>query len=313
MTPLAHEDEVLERIRGMVGTGIEAFGLRDDAAVLEVPGGGPLVVSVDSVVENVHVDLSVCSPGDVGWKGLMGALSDLAAMGATPLGALVALCVPGGSGQGEVALGVMAGVGEASAASGCPVVGGDVSEAGELTVAVTVLGTVESIGPPAVPRSGGQPEDVVLVTGPCGGSAAGLRALRAGTGTGTGTGTAYTRPVARLHEGALARRSGVRAMIDVSDGLALDLHRLADASGVGFRLEWVPVAEGATLDDALGGGEDYELVLVGDEEVSDHLCNEFVAAGLRRPFRLGSLVADPTVRLLGGDDLARLGWQHRVG
>jgi len=243
----------------------------------------------------------------------MGALSDLAAMGATPLGALVALCVPGGSGQGEVALGVMAGVGEASAASGCPVVGGDVSEAGELTVAVTVLGTVESIGPPAVPRSGGQPEDVVLVTGPCGGSAAGLRALRAGTGTGTGTGTAYTRPVARLHEGALARRSGVRAMIDVSDGLALDLHRLADASGVGFRLEWVPVAEGATLDDALGGGEDYELVLVGDEEVSDHLCNEFVAAGLRRPFRLGSLVADPTVRLLGGDDLARLGWQHRVG
>ena len=313
MTPLAHEDEVLERIRGMVGTGIEAFGLRDDAAVLEVPGGGPLVVSVDSVVEGVHVDLSVCSPDDVGWKGLMGSLSDLAAMGATPLGALVALCVPGGSGQGEVALGVMAGVGEASAASGCPVVGGDVSEAGELTVAVTVLGTVESIGPPAVPRSGGQPEDVVLVTGPCGGSAAGLRALRAGTGTGTGTGTAYTRPVARLHEGALARRSGVRAMIDVSDGLALDLHRLADASGVGFRLEWVPVAEGATLDDALGGGEDYELVLVGDEEVSDHLCNEFVAAGLRRPFRLGSLVADPTVRLLGGDDLARLGWQHRVG
>jgi len=307
--PLADEDEVLQRIRGIVGNGIETFGLRDDAAVLDVPGGGPLVVSVDSVVEGVHVDLSVCSPGDVGWKALMGALSDLAAMGAAPLGALVALCVPGGSGEGELALGVMAGVGEAAAASGCPVVGGDLSEAGELTVSVTVLGTVERIGPPAVPRSGGQPEDVVLVTGPCGGSAAGMRALRAGTGTGK----AYTRPVARLHEGALARRSGVRAMIDVSDGLALDLHRLADASGVGFRLESVPVAEGATLDDALGGGEDYELVLVGDEEVSDHLCNEFVAAGLRRPFRLGSLVADPTVRLLGADDLARLGWQHRVG
>jgi thiamine-monophosphate kinase len=293
----------------MVGPGIEAFGLRDDAAVLEVPGGGPLVASVDSVVEGVHVDLSVCTPGDVGWKALMGALSDLAAMGATPVGALVALCVPGGAGDGDTALGVMAGVSEAATASGCPVVGGDVSEAGVLMVAATVLGTVESIGPSPVPRSGGQPGDVVLVTGPCGGSAAGLRALQAGTGTGT----AYRRPVARLQEGALARRSGVRAMIDVSDGLALDLHRLADASGVGFRLESVPVAEGATLDDALGGGEDYELLLVADEEVSDNLCNEFVAAGLRRPIRLGSLVADPAVRLLRGEPLARLGWQHRVG
>ena len=112
----------------MLENGIEAFGLRDDAAVLGLPAGGPLVVSVDSVVEGVHVDLSLCSPGDVGWKALMGALSDLAAMGATPLAALVALCVPGGAGDGELALGVMAGVAEASAASGCPVVGGDVSE-----------------------------------------------------------------------------------------------------------------------------------------------------------------------------------------
>jgi thiamine-monophosphate kinase len=297
----------------MVGIGIEEFGLRDDAAVLHVPGGGALVASVDSVVEGVHVDLALCTPGDVGWKALMSALSDLAAMGAAPLGALVALCVPGGSGEGDLALGVMAGVGEAAAASGCPVVGGDVSGAEQLMVAVTVLGTVESIGPSPVPRSGGQPEDVILVTGPCGRSAAGLRALRAGTGTGTATAIAYTRPVARLHEGALARSSGARAMIDVSDGLALDLHRLADASGVGFRLESVPVAEGATLDDALGGGEDYELLLVADDEVAHNVCHEFEAAGLRRPIRLGSLVADPAVRLLRGEPLARLGWQHRLG
>ena len=141
----------------MVGIGIEAFGMRDDAALLEVHGGGPLVASVDSVVAGVHVDLSVCTPGDVGWKALMGALSDLAAMGAAPVGALVALCVPGGAGEGDVALGVMAGVSEAAVASGCPVVGGDVSESGNLMVSVTVLGTVESIGPPAVPRSGGSP------------------------------------------------------------------------------------------------------------------------------------------------------------
>ena len=231
----------------MVGNGIGAFGLRDDAAVVDVPGGGSVVVSVDSTVEGVHVDLSVCTAADVGWKALMGALSDLAAMGASPLGALVALCVPGGSGHGEVALGVMGGVAEASTATGCPVVGGDVSAAGELVVAVTVLGTVEGDGT-AVSRSGASAGDAVLVTGPCGGSAAGLRELRAGAGSGSGSGSgeAYRRPVARLREGEAARRAGAHAMIDVSDGLALDLHRLADASGVGFALDDVPVAEGAT-------------------------------------------------------------------
>ena len=120
MTRPVGEDEVLESIRGIVGNGIEAFGLRDDAACWSCPAGGPLLASVDSVVEGVHVDLSLCSPGDVGWKALMGALSDLAAMGAAPLGALVALCVPGGSGEGELALGVMEGVAEASAAAGLP-------------------------------------------------------------------------------------------------------------------------------------------------------------------------------------------------
>src|ERR1700749_3088211 len=123
----------------MVGNGIEAFGLRDDAALLELAAGPPLLASVDSVVEGVHVDLALCSPGDVGWKALMGALSDLAAMGAAPLAALVALCVPGESGEGGLTLGVMAGVAEASGASGCPVAGGDVSGGQCLTVAVTVL------------------------------------------------------------------------------------------------------------------------------------------------------------------------------
>src|SRR5580698_1169605 len=130
----------------MLENGIETFGLRDDAAVLRLPAGGPLVASVDSVVEGVHFDLALCSASDVGWKAVMGALSDLAAMGAAPLGALIALCVPGGSGDGSLALGVMAGVAEASAASACPVVGGDVSGAAELVVAVTVLGTVGPAG-----------------------------------------------------------------------------------------------------------------------------------------------------------------------
>src|ERR1700735_4839212 len=170
MTHLAGEDEVLQLIRSMLGNGIGTFGLRDDAAVLDLSGPGPLVVSVDSGVEGVHVDLSLCSPGDVGWKALMGALSDLAAVGATPLGALVALCVPGvpgGSYEGELALGGMSGVAEASASGACPVVGGDLSGAGQLAVSVTVLGTIDPDDPPAVSRAGAKPGDVVLVTGPC--------------------------------------------------------------------------------------------------------------------------------------------------
>ena len=319
-TRLASEDETLQSIRGRLGNEFELFGLRDDAGVVATPGGEALVVSVDSVIEGVHFDLSFCSPSDVGWKALMQALSDLAAMGAAPLGALIALGVPGDGrvdvdvsfgGGGELALGVTDGIAEASAATGCPVVGGDVSSAGQLVVAVTVLGTIRGGGAP-VSRSGARPGDAVFVTGPCGGSAAGLRELRAGDPQADAR-RAYRRPVARLAEGDAARRSGARAMIDVSDGLALDLHRLADASNVGFELQDIPVAAGATLDEALGGGEDYELLLaVADADVDD-LESLFDEPGLREPIRLGRIVDDPELRVLGTSPLERLGWQHRLG
>jgi thiamine-monophosphate kinase len=102
-------------------------------------------------------------------------------------------------------------------------------------------------------------------------------------------------------------------MIDVSDGLALDLHRLADASGVGFVLDGVPVAAGATLDEALGGGEDYELAIAVAEADLDVLERAFDAAGLGEPLRIGAAVSDPDLRLLGTSELERLGWQHRLG
>lgn len=311
--PLVPEDEVLESIRERLGTGNDAFARRDDAAALTLPPSATLVVSVDSVVEGVHADASVCTPGDMGWKALMGALSDLAAMGATPLGALVALCVPADAGQGEQALGVMAGVAEASAAAGCPVVGGDVSEAAQLVACVTVLGTVPGADESApVSRAGARAGDAVLVTGACGGSAAGLRALRAGA-PGADASRSYRRPLARLREGEVARRAGAHAMIDISDGLALDLHRLAEASGVGFALSDVPVSEGATLADALGGGEDYELLITLGEDVVPTLGAHFEAAGLRPPVRIGTVVDDPSARTLDGRPLERLGWQHRIG
>jgi thiamine-monophosphate kinase len=265
------------------------------------------VVSVDSVVDGVHFDLTLCSPRDVGWKALMGALSDLAAMGARPIGALVALCVPSVPGQGALALAVMEGVAEAATDSDCPVIGGDVSSASQLVVAVTVIGVVES--GQAVARTGAMAGDVVMVTGPCGGSAAGLRQLRAGESGGE----AYRRPVARLSEGTAARLAGAHAMIDVSDGLALDLHRLADASGVGFILSTIPVADGATREEALGGGEDYELLMTfapTDVAAFEQRCE---ATGLRPPLAIGDVLADPQARLLNGDALDRKGWQHTLG
>jgi thiamine-monophosphate kinase len=305
------EDETVERIRRTLGNGIEGPDLRDDAAVLALAGGGPLVLSVDTVVDGVHVDLDLCRPSDVGWKSLMGAVSDLAAMGAQPVGALVALCVPGGSAGGDLAVGVMAGVAEAAEASRCGVVGGDLSSAAQLVVTVAVLGTVAPPGV-AVGRDGARAGDVVLVTGPCGGSAAGLREMRAGSRGADGR-LAYRRPVARVAEGELARLHGAHAMMDVSDGLALDLHRLADASGVGLVLGDVPIAEGATLEEALGGGEDYELVLTIAPGAVEGLLDAFAAQGLRTPSVIGSISADPGERRLGDDELPRLGWQHPVG
>ena len=301
----------------MLGNGIEAFGLRDDAAVVSLPGGGPLVVSVDSVVEGVHVDLSICSPADVGWKALMGALSDLAAVGAAPLGALVALCVPGGSGHGELALGVMGGVAEASAASGCQVVGGDVSEAGQLAVAVTVLGTVEPGGRPPVSRAGARPGDVVVLTGPCGASAAGLRELRARGSAAADKGDlpeAYRRPVARVREGQLGRarrrprhdrrlrRTGARPASPrrcircrVRVDLGPDCDRRHQGGGVGGR-------RGLRVGDRRGRRRPR-----GDGESLSR------AAGLRAPVPLGVVTAESSTRTLGGHPLERLGWQHTVG
>jgi thiamine-monophosphate kinase len=321
MTPLA-EDEALQRIRSVLGSRIGVSGLEDDAAVVSLPVSGSVVASIDSLVEGVHVDLSLSSPGDAGWKALMGALSDLAAMGAEPVGALVALCVPEVEGDGSLALAAMAGMAEAAGESGCAVLGGDVSASSELVITVTVLGVVPTGEPPPVSRGGARPGDVLLVTGPCGASAAGLRMLRSMAPTGGGAGAAdqvaanvgaHRRPVARLAEGTLARRHGATAMIDVSDGLALDLHRLADASGVGFVLDAVPVAAGATIDEALGGGEDYELVVAVGDSAAERLCDGFAAAGLRAPLRLGRVVDDPARRVLDGEPLPRTGWQHVVG
>ena len=240
-------------------------------------------------MEGVHVDLGLVGLDDVGWKAVAVNVSDVAAMGGEPLHLLVTVAAPPGTDLDALA----SGIGEAADEWSCAVVGGDLTNAPVLVVTVAVTGQVD--GPPVL-RSGAHPGDVVYVTGPLGAGAAALRSLRAG-----GPGDAYRRPRARVAEGAAARRAGATSMIDVSDGLAADLGHIADESGVGVTLDDVPTAPGATEADALGGGEDFELVFT-------------LATGVAPPpgsLRLGVCTADPTSRTLRGEPLGGAGWQHR--
>lgn len=274
----------------------------DDAAVVAAPAGA-LLLSVDAVVAGVHADLSIVGLDDFGWKAVAAAVSDVAAMGGRPTHLLVSLCGPEGT---DVDL-LYAGIADASGEYGCPVVGGDVSGCSELVVTVTVVG--DAGGRPPVLRSGARPGDAVYVTGPLGSSAAGLRLLREGRGARNGVlAGAHRRPRARPAEGAAAREGGATAMIDVSDGLAADLRHLAGASAVGVVLDEVPVAEGASLGEALGGGEDYELVFTASDP--EEVEASFAAAGLRAPFAMGHCSADRGERLLAGEPLPEGGWEH---
>lgn len=279
----------------------------DDTAVVAGPAGS-LLLAADAVVEGVHFDLDLVDTADVGWKALAVNVSDVAAMGGEPLHALVTVVGAAAS----MIDGLARGLAEASAAYRCPVVGGDLSAGPCLVVSVAITGACDLGG--AVLRSNARPGDSLFVTGPLGRSAAGLRGLRSESEGAHATQpdlvAAYRRPSARLAEGRAASQSGASAMIDVSDGLGIDLDRLAGASGVGVVLELVPVADGATREDALGGGEDYELVFAASDPQA--VVAAFSAAGLRPPIRIGLCVEDPATRRVGDETLEASGWEHRL-
>lgn len=280
----------------------------DDAAIVRL-SPGEVLFATDVVVEGVHVDLSLVGVDDMGWKAMSANVSDMAAMGATPSRAVVAIAAPFDTDVRLLYEGLIA----ASEELGCPIVGGDLSTSATISVAVAMLGTMEP-GLQPVRRSGARPGDVLFATGPFGASAAGLSVLRGGLGT-LAEATrdmlagAYRRPVPRVRHGRAAASGGASAMIDVSDGLCADLYQLADASGVGFSLEHVPVAQGCAVAEALGGGEDYELVFAAPDPLA--VQESFEACGLDPPIRIGRCVEDPGARLLDGEPVPLLGWEHR--
>lgn len=300
------EDDVIERIAQIVGQGNVPMGERhigDDAAVL-APFVGQAVISTDVAVWGVHLDSEYFAFEDLGFKAVAAAVSDLAAMGARVRGAVIAVTAPPGTDFEELARGIA----DASTVTGCPIVGGDLSQGRDVMVAVTVLG--ECPGRGAIYRSGAKPGDELVVTGPLGRSAAGLRRRRAGAALSDELVVAHRRPWPRLAEGMAARGAGVHAMMDLSDGLGLDLHRMADASGVGFELRDVPIADGATSEEAISGGEDYELLMATDDAARLRLV--FEDRGLRAPLSIGVVVEDMTTRTLRGESFERRGWQHQL-
>lgn len=256
--------------------GVVRLGIGDDCAVFE-PTTEPFVVSVDTVVEHVHFRRSMLSMQDLGYRATMGALSDLAAMGATAMGVLSALILP--EDVDDEALEALA-QGQAQACSelGTAVVGGNLARGGELSITTTVLGQVAE----PLRRDGACPGHCLCVAGPLGLAAAGLRLLleapdRADEEAFRPAVEAWRRPRARMAEGGrlLGRAS---AAIDVSDGLGLDASRLAEASGCRIVVEarelvcpeLAAAAEALGADAlsvALGGGEDYALLATVPEGV----------------------------------------------
>ena len=293
------EFEALARLAERLGApGPGEVWAGDDGAVLE----GGLVVATDPVVEGVHFLRSLTTVADAGWKAVARNVSDVAAMGAVPWRCVVS--VVGASDEDLVAL--YDGLLEAAARWSCPVVGGDLASGPSLVVTVTVLGRLPAGAAPLL-RSGARAGDGIYVSGPLGLGAAGLRLLRTGVSSpGAAAAAAWcARPEPSVEVALAARAAGATAAIDISDGLAQDLDHVARASGVGLRLERVPVAEGATLEEALHGGDDYHLAFT---------CPATGGGSGVPGVRIGTCTPDPDERTFRGEPLAVAGgWEHELG
>ncbi|MZP30386.1 thiamine-phosphate kinase [Heliobacterium undosum] len=282
------------------------LGIGDDAAVIDVPGGKPLLVTTDMLVEGVHFLWSPERRRLLGRKALAVNISDIAAMGGVPAWAFLSIGVPAGANVEEVEE-LYAGMGEMAARFGVALAGGDTVRSDKWVINVTLLGlaTKAPIG-----RSGGRPGDLILVTGTVGDSAAGLHLLlseesmmAAGKGASESNEAHISEadrqalllrhldPTPRVAEAmALVVHGGVTAMMDVSDGVSSEVHHLCRNAGCGARIDLanLPISPAArrlarregreVFAWALSGGEDYELIFTAPEErvpgLIDHVRRE---------------------------------------
>jgi thiamine-monophosphate kinase len=304
------------------------IGIGDDCAVLDPQPGSALLATTDLLLEDVHFRRRWAEPADIGWKSLAVNLSDIAAMGGRPRWALVALACPEGTSPEEVEA-FYEGALALARSHGVAIVGGDtsVSPAGWM-INVTLLG--EAVAPRL--RSTAHVGDAIAVTGTLGRSAAGLAVLERETAPAgvdavhlAEVTEAHLRPRPRVREGAwLATAGGVTAMMDVSDGIGLDLPRLLRESGVGAAVDAnrlpidaatraVATALGADpVAWATGGGEDYELLLTCEPPAFSRLQQGLADACDTRLTQIGEVTLTHAVRwTAGGHDVAvARGYEH---
>jgi thiamine-monophosphate kinase len=302
------------------GSGV-LVGPGDDCAVIE-GSAEPWAVTVDMSVEGVHFRRGWIETEEIGWRATAAALSDLAAVAAEPVAVLLALGLPPGDARARQTTELARGAAAAAASVGATIVGGDVTRSpGPLILDVVALGRAAR----PVLRDGATPGDELWVTGRLGAAAAAVRAWESGGRPSDPLRLAFAHPLPRVLEARwLAETGAVRALIDLSDGLAGDVGHIAAASGCRALLSEaaVPVAAGVAevardraeaLDLALGGGEDYELCLAAEAGALDPLVPEFQSRFGVPLTRVGRVVegegvalerADGTLAPLGG------GWSH---
>lgn len=312
---MTSESDFIAGLRA-IATDPAARGLLDDAAVLEI-GGTNLVVTHDMIVEGVHF-LASDAPGDVAWKLVAVNLSDLAAKGARPMGALLGFSL---AGEGEWDRAFTEGLRQALTGFGIALLGGDtvsLPKDAPRVLGLTAIGTAER----APSRAGARLGDQLWLSGSIGDAGAGLRILEGEDGP-TALVERYRQPRPRVELG-IALAPLVSAMMDVSDGLLIDASRIADASDLALKIELGDVPLSAGFMEMLGegrdarlfaatAGDDYELLFAADKGRAAELLA--LAEDIGIPLsRIGSFERGGGIRLFDGEQEVplpeRLGYEH---
>jgi thiamine-monophosphate kinase len=300
-------------VRASLVRGKLVRGIGDDCAILKIAAGHQLLVTTDLCVENVHFRRHWHPPASVGHRCLMRGLSDIAAMGGEPIACFLSLGLPARLPQKWVD-GFLQGFAALARQFAVPLAGGDISAAPVITADIVVAGQVPAGR--ARLRSGARPGDLIYVTGDLGGSAAVLQRLYAGERVAPARSSRHFYPTPRLETGCWLRRNRMAtAMIDMSDGLSIDLGHICQESRVSARIVAadIPVAKSANLDLALHGGDDYELLFTASAKarvparISGVPVTEIGVIQRRKDYR-------PAIQVLDENGRERIlapgGWQH---